>query len=192
MTMARILCDMDDTILWWGKKKDEVLRKNHPHLTDFLFGELQTTWDLMAGLDEEHKTAMILEMDRPGFYAGFEPIDGSIQALHDMRAEGHDVWIVSTPWASNPTCMADKNTWLNEHLGWYNSKQRWGSRLILTHDKTLVKGSIIIDDKPVITGEATPEWEHVLFSQPHNASVTDKRRINDWSEWRTILQTVSV
>jgi 5'-nucleotidase len=183
----KILVDQDDTILLWGKQKDRVLRTNHPTLKNFRFGNLQTTWDMMEGLDEEHKAAMVLEMNRPGFYRTFEPIPGAVRALREMVEAGHDVFIVSTPWSSNPTCMQDKFDWLNSHVGHYDEKNRWGDRLILTRDKTMIKGDILIDDKPAITGAAIPEWEHVLFTQPHNKSVTNKRRFSDWSKWREII-----
>ena len=37
--------------------------------------------------------------------------------------------------------------WVEEHLG-----RDWTLRLILTRDKTVVNGHILIDDKPKITG----------------------------------------
>ena len=178
----RYLVDMDDTILWWGKHKDRRLRSDYPHLPNFLFGELQTSWDLLADLDEEHARAMIELMDSPGFYAGFDPIEGAPEALNDMVADGHEVFIVSTPWATNPTCMADKYNWLNHHIG-----LGWGDRLILTRDKTVIDGDILIDDKPAISGvNKSPTWTQVLFDQPHNASVSGLQRMDDWSQWRML------
>jgi hypothetical protein len=45
---------MDDTILWWGKKKDRVLREKHPHLTDFLLlVNAGTLTQLYAQVDRE-------------------------------------------------------------------------------------------------------------------------------------------
>ncbi len=183
-----ILCDMDDTILFWGKYKDQRLRADYPHLTEFLYGELQTTWDLMYGLDEDHARAMIELMDSPGFYAGFEPMPGAVKGLNEMVDEGHDVFIVSTPWATNPTCMQDKYNWLNTHVG-----LGWGDRLILTRDKTVIDGDILFDDKPEIKGvNHTPRWTQVLVSQPHNASVSGLQRMDDWSTWRTFKTNAEI
>lgn len=186
-----ILVDMDDTLAMWGRKKDEVLRANHPHLKDFLFGELQTTWDLMAGLDDEHRAAMATEMNRPGFYASLDPLPGAVTALNAMRDAGHEVWIVSTPWADNPTCMDDKYHWMNTHFGRYNETGMWGHRLILTHDKTLIKGDILFDDKTTIVGSTPPEWTQIYFTQPHNAASTAHARIDTWEDWESaVFETI--
>ncbi|MCT7149596.1 hypothetical protein M1196_23400, partial [Salmonella enterica subsp. enterica serovar Oranienburg] len=63
--------------------------------------------------------------------------------------------------------------------------------MIITTDKTLVRGDILIDDKPVISGEL-PEystgtnharsWEHVIFDQSYNRHITNRRRILDWGD----------
>jgi 5'-nucleotidase len=71
--------------------------------------------------------------------------------------------------------------WIRHHLG-----QEFAERTILTRDKTLVRGTILIDDKPSVSGVMQPEWEHVLFDQPYNRKVTNRRRLN-WSNYREIL-----
>lgn len=50
-----------------------------------------------------------------------------------------------------------------------------------------VTGDILIDDKPSVTGVESPEWEHVLFDQPYNRDVKDKRRMVGWNEWESIV-----
>jgi hypothetical protein len=43
------------------------------------------------------------------------------------------------------------------------------NRVILTHDKTLVRGDVLIDDKPGITGNMIPAWKHLVFDSPTTA-----------------------
>lgn len=181
------LSDLDDTCVQWGSAKDRRLRSDYPHLTNFLYGDLQTTWDLMHGLDEEHANAMTTLMDSPGFYLDMEPVPGSVEAFHEIVAEGHQLSFVSTPWSTNPTCTYDKYMWLEKHVG-----EGWGKHLILTHDKTLVKGDILFDDKPKITGVEKPDWTQVVFSQPHNASVVGLQRMDDWSDWRSFKTNAQI
>ena len=46
------------------------------------------------------------------------------------------------------------------HLG-----QEWARKVILTADKTLVSGAVLIDDKPKITGApARPDWKQTIDS----------------------------
>ncbi|KRE44574.1 hypothetical protein ASG92_12970 [Arthrobacter sp. Soil736] len=58
------------------------------------------------------------------------------------------------------------------------------NRLILTHDKTMVQGDVLIDDEGIITGAAVPSWQHLIHDQFHNRSVTGVPRMSDWREWR--------
>lgn len=69
-------------------------------------------------------------------------------------------------------------------------------RLILTHDKTLVYGDVLVDDKGIITGAVTPAWKHLIHDQSHNRYVLNAPRMSDWREWRAhvhpLLDPVSV
>jgi len=68
-------------------------------------------------------------------------------------------------------------------------------RLIITRDKTLVKGAVLIDDKPHVTGAVTaPDWTHLLFDQPYNRdnSLSSKPRLSQWCDWRTSFTTLGL
>ncbi|HEX9597652.1 MAG TPA: hypothetical protein VF982_12285, partial [Anaerolineales bacterium] len=67
------------------------------------------------------------------------------------------------------------------HLG-----RDWISQLILSTDKTLVQGDILIDDRPEIKGAVKPVWEHVLYDQPYNRKVEGQRRLT-WATWKEVL-----
>ena len=43
------------------------------------------------------------------------------------------------------------------------------NRLILTKDKTLVHGSLLIDDKPRILGAVKPRWKTSCSTRPTTA-----------------------
>lgn len=174
-----ILVDMDDVIVEWGRAKDEGLRYWYPRLRNFRFGELQTTWDMMEGLDKAHVEALEELMDRPRFYWYMDPVYGAAEALEEMVAAGHEVSIVSTPWPTNPTCLQDKSDWLDAYIG-----EGWSQRLILTRDKTAIRGDILFDDKPEIKGKYIPEWQQIVIDRPHNWYRDDCVRIDSIVEWR--------
>lgn len=118
----------------------------------------------------------------PRFFLDLEPIPGGRQALETMRDHGHEVFICTAPLIDYENCVLEKHHWVATHLG-----RDWVQRVILTTDKTLVKGDILIDDKPHITGvEHPPLWEHVLYDQPYNRHVTDKRRLT-WEDWHRVI-----
>ena len=116
-----------------------------------------------------------------GFILNLQPIEGSIEALKTMLALGHDVRICTSP-LSNKYSIGEKWLWVEKHLG-----AKFAKRLIITKDKTLVKGALLIDDKPVISGICQPEWEHIIFDAPYNKEIPDKRRVN-WQNWREVLK----
>lgn len=120
---------------------------------------VRTEWDLMAGLTHDEKRVMRDILERPGFFAGLDPLPGAKRALENLVDRGHEVFIVTSPYVSNPTCASDKMAWVERHLG-----RGWATkRLVITTDKTRVRADVLIDDKPVITGSRTPEWERIFF-----------------------------
>ncbi|MDO8264840.1 MAG: 5'-3'-deoxyribonucleotidase, partial [Candidatus Parcubacteria bacterium] len=59
-------------------------------------------------------------------------------------------------------------------------------RIILSRDKTLIRGNFLIDDRPEIKGSSIPEWEHIIFDCSYNRNVTNKKRLT-WENWREVL-----
>lgn len=121
-------------------------------------------------------------MDRPGFYASLEPIEGVREAMNEMLDEGYDVAICTAPWKTNPTCVQDKLEWVDRYLG-----HRWRERMVISRDKTRVRGDLLIDDKPEIKGLHEPLWKQAYFTQPYNAMLTDKPHLDRWADWRDLL-----
>jgi 5'-nucleotidase len=170
----RILVDMDGVIADWGHAYGESLERHGEAARLIPRHADQRTFNLNDGRTEEEKDIIASVMVEPGFYAQLQPIPGAKQALKEAVKAGHDVRIVTSPWVSNPTCASDKLNWIVKHYG-----SQWGARVVITADKTLVRGDILIDDKPEVKGSLMPEWEHILFDQPYNQHV-QRRRIVQW------------
>ena len=95
----------------------------------------------------------------PGFFRDLPPIDGAIQAFHQLN-DHYDVYILSTaPWA-NPSAWIDKLLWVKKHLPEVARK-----RLILSHNKHLNKGHYLIDDRTA-NWAGDFEGEHIHFVEP--------------------------
>lgn len=154
----RILVDMDAVIASWGDEFDRCLDGYGDAAANIPRTAFQEQWNLNAGRTRDEREIIRQIMEKPGFYRGLKEIPGAKKVLRAAVAAGHDVRIVSSPFVSNPTCASDKFDWLVRHFG-----QSWAQRLVLTNDKTVVHGDVLIDDKPVITGSMEPTWKHVCF-----------------------------
>lgn len=181
----RILVDLDGTIADWGERWDYYLNRDYP-MSNVPRHNEQTSFNLRLGLGADDVDIVKKVMDYPKFYSLLKPIRGSLDAVREMHNAGHEVWIVTTPTVSNPNCAQDKYEWVEDMLGEF-----WVNRVILTFDKTLVKGDILFDDRPDIHGAVDPEWTQILYRQPYNRS-SDLPAIEDWDEWESAILDVEL
>lgn len=114
-----------------------------------------------------------------GFFANLPPIEAGLDAIQRLLAAGHDVRICTSPIHDYQHCVTEKFDWVRQHLG-----ESWLSRIVLTKDKTWVRGDILIDDKPQISGSLSPLWQHWLYDQPYNRDSHHPHRVR-WSDERT-------
>ena len=78
-----------------------------------------------------------------------------------------DVYIVTSPWNSNPTWTHDRETWLQRHFSIPSS------HVIHTSAKHLIAGDVLVDDKTSTCAEwqtAHPNGLAVRWDNLHNAS----------------------
>ncbi len=116
------------------------------------------------------------------FFLGLNPIKEAVDGVSQMIEAGHDVRVCSAPLKEYRYCVSEKYQWIEKHFGFDFTK-----RIILTKDKTLVRGDYLIDDRPEIKGSYAPEWKQVLFNAPYNREVTGLPRM-DWSSWREVVR----
>ena len=106
----------------------------------------------------------------PGIFRNLNPIIGAIDAVKILLdSNQYEVYFLSTaPW-NNPSAWTDKRLWLEDQFGDLVNR-----RLILTHRKDLLKGDILIDDRPnngakdfegnwiQFGTEEFPDWNSIL------------------------------
>lgn len=171
------LIDMDGNWLQWGIRLNEILLHLDPSCP-IVDDEQRTGWDDLIGPGAA--PGLLKEaMNHPDLYTDLEPFPYAVDAILEMADEG-TVFHCSTPTWTNPGCVPGKLAAIDQHFG-----PKWVDRLILTHDKTMVRGDILIDDKAVITGAAVPSWKHLIHDQSHNRYVTSAPRMRDWRDWRS-------
>ncbi len=86
---------------------------------------------------EEHKLHW---SDVPDIFLDLEPMEGAIDAYTKL-SQDYDLYVVSTaPW-NNPSAWSDKRRWVGKHL------PSASHRLFLTHNKHMITGDYLIDDR---------------------------------------------
>merc|ERR1711988_1974094 len=123
----------------------------------------------------------------PGFFRKLPPFAGAVAAVHQMERAGFQVWFCTSPILGHPTCCQEKLEWIQEHFG-----DAYVQRVVLCQDKTTVRGDILIDDKPNITGLHPPTWRQCLFDAPYNQCRSDLPRITQWSAWENPMKQLLV
>jgi len=154
-----------------GDGPDAVLNREH--------------FELEMNFEAEAKSTAVEIMSAAGFFIEFEPMPGAIEAVKEMvDTEGFSVFFCTAPLPLQyETCVAEKFAWVRKHFG-----EKYLSKIIITRDKTVVKGTVLIDDKPKITGACEePEWTHIVFTQSYNKNVDAQHRMVDWSQWRDVV-----
>jgi 5'-nucleotidase len=92
----------------------------------------------------------------PSAYRALEPIEGAVDAWHALQ-DKYETYILSTPPWSNPDAWSEKRIWVQQYLG--DSAKK---KLILCHNKGLVIGDYLIDDR-IANGVADFKGEHIHF-----------------------------
>lgn len=178
-----VLLDMDGVLVDWDKGFYQAWERfgHDPSKIDRTKSYCMEDC-VPAGL----RDAAFAVMSQPGFFRDLPPMPGAVEAVKQMKAEGFAVFICTSPLPCNPTCCQDKIEWVTKHLGAAGMDIM---SMVMTRDKCLVQGDVLIDDKPQITGSLTSTWEHILYGAPYNAQAPEDRRlrIDTWDEWRSVL-----
>eukprot|EP00922_Rhytidocystis_sp_ex-Travisia-forbesii_P028167 GHVS01041341.1.p1 GENE.GHVS01041341.1~~GHVS01041341.1.p1 ORF type:complete len:299 (-),score=42.17 GHVS01041341.1:241-1137(-) len=181
-----VLVDMDNTLVDWDCQFYNLMTKLHPHVP-LRAAEARINWSIEYNYPLKYERAILELTDQPEFWRTMPPMKGGVDAMQGMVARGLNVFIVSSPDPFHTSrCAKEKYDWIEYYLG-----PHWKSKVILASDKTLIRGDVLIDDKPsVCYGAHVPLWTHVLYHHPYNSMYTSKPRIQHWTEWEQVLEDV--
>ena len=180
MNKKIILVDMDGVLTDFEGRFLQEWKKKFPHHPHVPLEKRETFY-----LEENYPDGLKKDIENifsaPGFFENLDKIPGGKEALTRMEALGHEVLICTSPISRYENCVLEKYHWISKNLGY-----EWTKRMIVTKDKTLIFGDILIDDKPEHTGLRIPSWKYVLFDAPYNRKVKSDLRIT-WKNWEKIL-----
>jgi len=177
--MGIILVDQDDVLADFALAFQKEWIKRYPGRIIVPLEEMLSFY-VFENYPEEYKEDIIDIYKSEGFYKNLQPIEGGLDAVKYL-AKKNDVFICTSPMDTSRYCASEKYDWITHHLG-----KEWTRKLILTKDKTLVYGDILIDDKPSVTGLKIPSWEHIWYTRPWNQHLNSKRRMT-WKNYKEIL-----
>ena len=98
---------------------------------------------------------------REGFYRALKPISGAVEAMTILlQAKGVDAYILTAPSLYNPLSYTEKRLWVEDHLGF-----EWVKRLIISPDKSLLRGDVLIDDHDKGRGQDAFKGRLICFGR---------------------------
>jgi 5'-nucleotidase len=124
---------------------------------------------VMVDYEEQIRNGTLHKNER-GFFLTMRPIEGAIEAFHKLHySQKYDPYILSTaPW-SNEWSWMEKRIWVDTFIG-----EKAFKKLTLTHNKQMLRGDFLIDDRPFngaesfegewiqMGSEKFPDWDAVL------------------------------
>ena len=121
---------------------------------------------------KKHGIGTIIDM-HPEIFHNAPAMPGAVAAFRQL-AQKYNVYILSTaPW-DNPDSWTAKRLWVEKHLGSEAYK-----RLILSHNKGLLRGEFLIDDR-IANGVAEFQGTHIHFGTP------------DLPDWDAVLDLIEM
>lgn len=167
--MDGVLADFDGA-LWEGTKDlveydiESLEDQRHRFLTDHLGSQFDRR--LVRGV-----------VERPGWFRDLPVMVGALEAMEEIRETGVEIWVCTKPLEANPSCRDDKGAWLREHFPYLEG------RMIIAPDKSLVVGSVLLDDAPHPTSIGRALWRPVLFDSVWHRHDARYAGFESWS-WR--------
>lgn len=170
-----ILVDQDGVISNFDGRLVKLLGERHPEIGLLPLEEKRAFY-----LEDEypdHRQKVIDIYTEEDFFLSLPPVEGAIEGMRLLLELGHDVRICTSPVTKNDFCLHEKWHWVRQHAPDFTK------RLIVTKDKTLIRGDVLIDDKPKVTGVLQPQWTHVLYDRPYNRNQPGPRMSWDRMEY---------
>lgn len=124
-----------------------------------------TEADRVGGWDGRLRKEVAAKVIEEGFCARIKPHAAALDAIPKL-CEVADVYVVTSPWDSSPTWMYERLHWVANHFPGIGRR-----RVIQTAQKHLIRGDVLVDDKPSHVRDWQNAWPNglgLLFDMHHN------------------------
>lgn len=118
-------------------------------------------------------------LNRPGFFADLEPIEGCIESLRRLEKVCELVVVTASP----KEAAGDKMRWVQRHLPMVMK-----GNIVVTYRKDLVRGDFMFDDAPknLRNHPAT----RIMLDYPYNRDFHDCYRVHSWNEAERLITSL--
>ncbi|MFZ5814819.1 MAG: 5' nucleotidase, NT5C type [Bacillota bacterium] len=169
-----LLFDLDGVCCNLMKKWLAVYNQDYD---DDLTEEEITSWNWDHFVKPECGKRIYHYLNRPGFFADLEPIEGCVEALDRLQHLCELVVVTASP----KEAAGDKIAWVRRHLPMVPK-----GNIVITYRKDLVRGDFMFDDAPknLIHHPAT----RILMDYPYNRDFHDGHRVHSWAEAEALIR----
>lgn len=154
--------------------KKKILHIDMDGVTCEFMTEIINKFPSICETDDKTRESIIdyfLEVN-PRYFGTLEPIPGAIDAIHYL-SDYFEIYFLTTPARNCAHSYMDKKLWLDQHI--FDHKKISDKKLIMTHNKGLLMGDYLIDDR-IANGVAEFQGKHLHFGE-------DK----DFPTWKDII-----
>lgn len=107
-----------------------------------------------------------------GFFANLAPIKDAVESVNELIASPQfDVYVLTAPSPKNPLSYTEKRVWIEKYFG-----QTFTEKLIISPNKGLLKGDILIDDITQGKGQESFEGQLIHFGSA------------EFPDWKSVMQ----
>jgi len=172
--MKRIAIDMDEVIADFHSK---ILQTWNSHFSQKLTPEELNLFNLHQE-DPEKLDEIFRLVGDPDFFGDLAVIADSQRAIANLSK--HYEIFITTAAMEVPSSFNAKFRWLNTHFPAIRP-----SNIVFCGNKSIINADYMIDDNAINFVNFCGEG--ILFSAPHNRSVTGYRRVENWREIEALL-----
>jgi 5'-nucleotidase len=180
-----VLVDQDGVLADFSKHFYTLWGEEYPQAPNVPVEKRKHFW-VEKDIPDVHRDQVRALIRRKNFFRNLPPVEHALVGINELVQAGHEVFICTSPVTNHRYCLGEKQEWVEEHLGTWFAR-----RMIITQDKTLVCGDVLIDDKPVIEGLMTPQWVHMVFDASYNQHIQTPFRMT-WSNWVNAFESLTV
>lgn len=130
--------------------------------------------DVLCDYAKAHKQHLLVhpEVTYPqsqyGFFTSLEPIEGGVENVKLLINDNRfSPYILTSPSYMNPLCYTEKRVWIERYFG-----LEFTQRLIISADKSLMKGDVLIDDNAQGNGQEKFDGTLIQFGTAEYPSWT--------------------
>ena len=160
-----ILVDLDMVITDFDGGFQRVWKQKYPDREIILLKNRKDFY-LTNDYDKAFYNDIEEVINAENFLLNLDPLPGAVEGFKQLCELYVNVRICTTS-LKHKFSSSEKWEWVDNNFG-----RKATLDMIICNDKTLVRADYLIDDRPMIKGLKTPEWKHILFTQPYNKHVS--------------------